>query len=89
MKPRSTLCGKQLQSWGSGSESEPTVDCKKHLKTSYSLKNHGVDEEVNMMFDMGAETMNLPVETKMEFEQGDEGMSFGYVVFQMSDFLLI
>lgn len=42
-----------------------------------------------MMFDMGAETMNLPVETKMEFEQGDEGMSFGYVVFQMSDFLLI
>jgi len=42
------------------------------------LKNHGVEEEANMMFDMGAETMNLPLSTKMEFEQGDDGVSFGY-----------
>lgn len=27
---------------------------------------------------MGAETMSLPLSEKMEFEQGDEGMSFGY-----------
>ena len=29
------------------------------------------------MFDMGAETMDLPLEEKMKYEQGDEGMSFG------------
>jgi hypothetical protein len=43
------------------------------------LKNHGVDEEANEMFAMGAETMALPMEEKMEFEQGDDGMSFGCV----------
>ncbi|KAF8079383.1 Clavaminate synthase-like protein [Lyophyllum atratum] len=42
------------------------------------LMNHGVDEEVAGMFDMGAETMALPLEEKMKFEQGDDGMSFGY-----------
>ncbi|KAG6886404.1 hypothetical protein C0992_004225, partial [Termitomyces sp. T32_za158] len=42
------------------------------------LKNHGVDEEVDGMFEMGAETMKLPLEEKMRFEQGDDGMSFGY-----------
>lgn len=42
------------------------------------LKNHGVDDEVNGMFDMGAETMALPFDEKMKFEQGDDGMSFGY-----------
>lgn len=42
-----------------------------------SLKNHGVDSEVNEMFDMGAETMNLPMEEKMKYEQGDSGISFG------------
>ena len=43
-----------------------------------SLKNHGVDDEVEQMFSMGAETMSLPLSEKMEFEQGDAGMSFGY-----------
>ncbi|KIJ11365.1 hypothetical protein PAXINDRAFT_171811, partial [Paxillus involutus ATCC 200175] len=42
------------------------------------LKNHGADEEVNAMFDMGAETMALPLEEKLKFEQGDEGQSCGY-----------
>ena len=42
-----------------------------------SLKNHGVDDEVDLMFEMGAETMKLPLDEKMKFEQGDEGMSFG------------
>ena len=31
------------------------------------------------MFEMGAETMRLPLDEKMKYEQGDEGMSFGYV----------
>lgn len=44
-----------------------------------SLKNHGVDEEVKQMFEMGAETMNLPMDEKMKFEQGDDGQSFGSV----------
>ena len=42
-----------------------------------SLKGHGADADVEHMFDMGAETMNLPLEEKMKFEQGDSGMSFG------------
>lgn len=31
------------------------------------------------MFDMGVETMNMPMSEKMKFEQGDDGMSFGCV----------
>ena len=42
-----------------------------------SLKNHGVDEEVDGMFDMGAETMDLPLDEKLKYEQGDLGHSFG------------
>ncbi|TFK56538.1 Clavaminate synthase-like protein, partial [Heliocybe sulcata] len=42
------------------------------------LKNHGADAEVGDMFDMGSETMDLPLEEKMKFEQGDNGVSFGY-----------
>lgn len=42
-----------------------------------SLKNHGADELVDEMFEMGAETMNLPLEEKIQFEQGDGGSSFG------------
>ena len=32
------------------------------------------------MFDMGAETMALPLEEKLKFEQGDGGQSFGCVL---------
>ncbi|KAI0368382.1 Clavaminate synthase-like protein [Pilatotrama ljubarskyi] len=42
------------------------------------LKNHGVDEEVDRMFEMGAQTMALPISEKMTFEQGNDGLSFGY-----------
>ncbi|KAJ3728667.1 Clavaminate synthase-like protein [Lentinula raphanica] len=42
------------------------------------MKNHGAEEDVNGMFDMGAETMELPLEEKMKYEQGNEGSSFGY-----------
>ena len=31
------------------------------------------------MFDMGEETMKLPLEEKMKYEQGDGGNNFGYV----------
>ena len=37
------------------------------------------------MFAMGAETMALPMEEKMLFEQGDEGCSFGFVNFWVND----
>ena len=43
----------------------------------HSLKNHGAEHEVDEMFEMGAETMRLPMEEKMRFEQGDDGVSFG------------
>ena len=36
------------------------------------------------MFEMGEETMNLPIEEKMKFEQGDNGVSFGYISSLMS-----
>jgi hypothetical protein len=42
-----------------------------------SLKNHGADEEVNGMFDLGQDVMALPLEEKLKFEQGDEGISAG------------
>jgi len=42
------------------------------------LKNHGADKEVQAMFEMGSETMKLPMEEKMKFEQGDGGRSCGY-----------
>jgi len=45
-----------------------------------SLKNHGADKEVSDMFEMGAETMALPLEERMKFEQGDGGQSFGSVL---------
>ncbi|KAJ6607613.1 hypothetical protein B0H10DRAFT_1956143 [Mycena sp. CBHHK59/15] len=41
------------------------------------LKNHGVEEEANGMFEMATETMGLPMVEKMKYEQGDGGMSFG------------
>ena len=42
-----------------------------------SLKNHGAEREVDGMFDMGTETLDLSLEEKMKFEQGDSGYSFG------------
>ena len=43
------------------------------------MKNHGADDAVNAMFDMGTEMMALPLEEKMKYEQGDDGYSFGYI----------
>lgn len=47
-----------------------------------SLKNHGVEEEVEEMFDMGRDTLDLPLEEKSKFEQGNQGFSFGSVLIQ-------
>lgn len=54
------------------------MDSKSPKQTIISMKNHDADELVDAMFDMGEETMRLPIEEKMRFEQGDDGMSFGY-----------
>ena len=76
MQPRLRGCGKLLESSVSGSMSlneafsYPVADNR-------SLKNHGVEEEANRMFEMGEETMRLPLEEKMKYEQGDDGRSFG------------
>ncbi|KAG6332156.1 hypothetical protein ID866_6937 [Astraeus odoratus] len=42
------------------------------------FKNHGVEQEVKAMFDLGAEVLALPLEEKLKYEQGDSGRSFGY-----------
>ena len=41
-----------------------------------SLENYGVGDEADGMFDMGAETMALTMEGQIQFEQGNDGMSF-------------
>lgn len=40
----------------------------------HSLKNHGVDQEVSTMSDMGAETMAPPLDENIELEQDDNGI---------------
>ncbi|PSR76517.1 hypothetical protein PHLCEN_2v8420 [Hermanssonia centrifuga] len=47
-------------------------------KLGFCLKNHGVDAEVDNMFEAGAETMRLPLEEKMQYTQGEGEFFFGY-----------
>ncbi|RPD55163.1 Clavaminate synthase-like protein [Lentinus tigrinus ALCF2SS1-7] len=42
------------------------------------LKNHGIDHEVNAMFDLGAQTFALPAEEKVPYSYKGDGSSFGY-----------
>ncbi|GJN87337.1 hypothetical protein Rhopal_000286-T1 [Rhodotorula paludigena] len=44
----------------------------------FYLKNHGVEDLTEPMFEMGKATFALPEEELMKFEQGDGGMSAGY-----------
>lgn len=78
---KSTHYGKLQPSWASGSACVLHVVVEAldlNVLISRSLKNHGADEDVAGMFDMGAETMALPLEEKMKFEQGDDGTSAGF-----------
>ncbi|KAK0207260.1 hypothetical protein IW262DRAFT_1324452 [Armillaria fumosa] len=59
------------------SETERLWEAARKLGFWY-LKNHGAEEEASRMFEMGEETMRLPLEEKMKYEQGDDGRSFGY-----------
>ena len=79
MRPRLRNSGTQQLPSGFGSAAASPAFPPSHTLTDlHSLKNHGVDAEVDQMFAMGAETMDLPLPEKTAFEQGDEGMSFGY-----------
>ncbi|KAF5352832.1 hypothetical protein D9756_006288 [Leucocoprinus leucothites] len=42
------------------------------------LKNHGAEMEAEGMFKLGAETMALPLEEKLKYDQGSDGNSAGY-----------
>lgn len=44
-----------------------------------SLKNHGAEQEVDALFDLGKRFMDLPLDEKLAYEEGDDGMQFGYV----------
>ncbi|KAG0654573.1 hypothetical protein C6P46_001594 [Rhodotorula mucilaginosa] len=44
----------------------------------FYLKNYGVEDLTEPMFDMGRATFSLPEEELLPFEQGDSGMSAGY-----------
>lgn len=79
MSTKSIHFGKPQLHGGSGSEYSCT---HRNLDSQYfsippSLKNHGVDELFEPMFDMGRETMSLPFEEKMKYWQGNQGASFG------------
>lgn len=50
------------------------------MRNNTSLKNHGVEHEVNEMFKLGKAFMELPLDQKMQYEEGDDGMQFGFVV---------
>ena len=79
---RSASSGKPPLGWVSGSKSRsgPQIDLQMTHFTVRSLKNHGMDADVEAMFDMGREAMALPLEEKMKYELGDEGGSFGFVL---------
>lgn len=76
---KSTSSGAPLLSWDSGSECIDTrfATCAATDAHISSLKNHGVYQEAERMFDMGMATLELPLEEKMQYEQGDSGASFG------------
>ncbi|KZT65771.1 Clavaminate synthase-like protein [Daedalea quercina L-15889] len=42
------------------------------------LKNHGAELEVEAMFSLGRTFMQLPLHEKLAYEEGDDGMQFGY-----------
>ncbi|KAI0734019.1 Clavaminate synthase-like protein [Fomitopsis betulina] len=42
------------------------------------LRNHGAEPEVEALFDLGKKFMDLPLHQKMAYEEGDDGMQFGY-----------
>ncbi|GAA5834082.1 hypothetical protein JCM11251_003613 [Rhodosporidiobolus azoricus] len=44
----------------------------------FYLKNFGIEDQTEKMFEMGAATFALDKEELMPFEQGDSGMSAGY-----------
>ncbi|KAL0952402.1 hypothetical protein HGRIS_006678 [Hohenbuehelia grisea] len=48
------------------------------VKGFWYMKNHGADDLIEPMFEMGRETMALPLEDKMNYWQGNSGGSFGY-----------
>ncbi|KAI0368888.1 Clavaminate synthase-like protein [Pilatotrama ljubarskyi] len=62
---------------GDGNQLAKLWHAATHLGFWY-LRNHGVEWEVDAMFDLGAETLALPLSEKMKYEQGDDGDSFGY-----------
>ena len=41
---------------------------------AFSLKNHGTENEVDGMFDLGAEMMDLPLEEKMKWVRHDDSV---------------
>ena len=53
------------------------ICCLTVLTSSSSLKNHDLDKEIDGMFEMGVETIALPLEEKMQFELGEQGGSYG------------
>ncbi|KAK0436293.1 hypothetical protein EV421DRAFT_1833024 [Armillaria borealis] len=69
----------QLLQEGDTAETERLWEAARKLGFWY-LRNHGVEEEASRMFEIGEETMRLPLEEKMKYEQGDNGESFGYKV---------
>lgn len=77
-KTRLVVSGTLQRRSVSGSKSRITFASQFALLTISSLKNHGVYQEVDEMFELGREAMSLPSQLKYNFEVGNEGGQFGY-----------
>ena len=79
MKRRSAGSGMLLLSSVFGSKL-CTFDSRRltNNRVARSLKNHGAEAEVEALFSLGKQFMDLPLDEKMVYEEGDDGMQFGY-----------
>ena len=53
------------------------IQSRGRLKFFVSLKNHGADDLVDAMFDLGDEVLKLPMEEKLKYSETSLGESIG------------
>ena len=54
-----------------------TIEFDTSLFFFLSLKNHGADDLVDAMFDMGEETISLPMDEKLKYSETSLGEAIG------------
>ncbi|KAI6008603.1 hypothetical protein EDC04DRAFT_2964511 [Pisolithus marmoratus] len=62
-------------------DNQAEIDCLWEATVTlgfWYLKNHGAEQEVEAMFDLGMKAFALPLEEKLKYEQGDSSRLFRY-----------